>query len=520
MFKKKAVNDKQILIFVRLIDASKKFLVFLALLGQLVSILPQKTIQAQAITHEKEEYIEEYDDIKVNRDMFANIEKSDIAVDIEIESMRSLNEKVFRKLDGTYEVSIYPDVVHYLENGQYKDIDNTFVETTKELKNKSNAFDIKFPKTLTSNETIKLSQDDYKINWKLINSQTSVFKTSNESNKNSNKSVLSKTSSSILYENVLPNTDIEYVLSGSKIKENIYLKSYSENMKFVFEYDVSNLTLVQENNNIVFKNSQGEIVFSFSGLYMIDAEYNTSENIILSSKQVSKDVYEVTVIPDDEWLKTAIYPVLIDPTIVNPTIPMALVDTYVLQSSPSSNYHNSYLMSIGGGSGTEARGLMKFNLPTLLNDQVITYAHVEFIRTNFTQNTFQINIFKNTSDFNVTTVTWNNGRPTYNSNEVIDYYGYITGNTRVIFDVTKTVKEWQAGLSPNYGFTLAADDLTGEYKGFYQYDNSPAYRPIIRIGFENLSGLKDYWTYTSQDIGQVGTGYISDYTGNFYFCQK
>ena len=135
MFKKKAVNDKQILIFVGLIDASKKFLVFLALLGQLVSILPQKTIQAQAITHEKEEYIEEYDDIKVNHDMYANIEKSDIAVDIEIESMRSLNEKVFRKLDGSYEVSIYPDVVHYLENGQYKDIDNTFVETTKELKN-------------------------------------------------------------------------------------------------------------------------------------------------------------------------------------------------------------------------------------------------------------------------------------------------------------------------------------------------------------------------------------------------
>lgn len=235
--------------------------------------------------------------------MYANIEKSDIAVDIVIESMRSLNEKVFRKLDGSFEVSIYPDVVYYLENGQYKDIDNTFDESTKELKNKSNAFDIKFPKTLTSNETIKLSQDDYKINWKLINSQTSVFETSNESNKNSNKSVLSKTNSSIMYENVLPHTDIEYVLSGSKIKENIYVKSYTEHMKFVFEYDVKNLTLVQENNNVIFKNNQGDVVFSFSGLYMIDAEYNTSENITLSSKQVSKDVYEVTVIPDDEWLK-------------------------------------------------------------------------------------------------------------------------------------------------------------------------------------------------------------------------
>lgn len=376
MFKKNAVSDKQILIFVRLISASKKLLVFLALIGQLVSILPQKTIQAQSIIEEKEEIIEEIDVDDFNHNKYADVLQSDIPVDVEIESMRSLNEKVFRKLDGSYEVSIYPDVVHYLDNGKYKDIDNTLEEATKELKNKSNAFDIQFPKTITANERIKLSLDDYRINWRLVNSQTSLFKTSSETQDKSNKSELAKLTSSIMYENVLPDTDIEYVLSGSKIKENIYLKSYTENMEFVFEYDIKNLTLVQDNDGVVFKNNQGEVVFSFSGLYMIDAESNTSENIILSSKQISKDVYEVTVTPDDEWLRNAVYPVLIDPTIVNPTIPMSLVDTYVLQSNPSANYHTSYLMNIGGGYGTEARGLIKFNVPTLLNDQVITYAHV------------------------------------------------------------------------------------------------------------------------------------------------
>jgi RHS repeat-associated protein len=519
MFKKKAVNDRQILTFVRLIDASKKFLVFLALLGQLASIIPQKTIQAQTMIDEKEEIIEVSEDQAFIQNNFADVNKSDIPIDVEIESMRSLNEKVYRKIDGSYEVSIYPDVIHYLENGKYKDIDNTFVETEKELKNRSNVFDIKFPKMITAHEKIELSQEDYQINWRLINSETSVFKTSTSTQSKSDKSELSKTNSSIIYENVLPDTDIEYVLSGSKIKENIYVKSYSENLKFIFEYDVKNLTLVQENNSVVFKNNQGEVVFSFSGLFMIDALHHISEDIEISSKQISKDVYEVIVTPNDEWLKTAVYPVIIDPTIVNPTIQMSLVDTYVLQSSPSSNYHTNSVMRIGGGSGTEARGLMKFNLPTLLNDQVITYAHVEFVRTSLSTNAFQVNIFKNTSDFNVTTVTWVNNRPTY-QNEVVDYYSYLTGNTRAIFDITKTVKEWQAGLSPNYGFTLIADDLTGEYKQYYQYDNSLAYRPMIRIGFENPSGLKDYWTYTSQDIGQVGIGYVSDYTGNLTFVRN
>jgi RHS repeat-associated protein len=165
---------------------------------------------------------------------------------------------------------------------------------------------------------------------------------------------------------------------------------------------------------------------------------------------------------------------------------------------------------------------MKFNLPTLLNNQVITYAHVEFIKTAVAQNNFQLNIFKNTLDFNVTSVTWSNsnGGQIYNPNEVVDYYSYSTGNTRMIFDVTKTIKEWQAGISPNYGFTLAAKTLSGEYKDLYQNDSSTSNRPVIRIGFENPSGLKDYWTYTSQDLGQVGMGYISDYTGNLTFVRN
>lgn len=46
MFKKKKLSEKQILIFVRLINASKKFLVFLAILGQLVSVVPQRIVHA------------------------------------------------------------------------------------------------------------------------------------------------------------------------------------------------------------------------------------------------------------------------------------------------------------------------------------------------------------------------------------------------------------------------------------------------------------------------------------------
>ncbi|MDY0294809.1 MAG: DNRLRE domain-containing protein, partial [Acholeplasmataceae bacterium] len=520
MFRKKAINDIQVLILVRLIDASKKFLVFLALLGQLASIVPQRIIQAQSIDSELQENIIEYDTTDFNFDEYADVKKSDIPADFEIESMRSLNEKVFRKMDGSYEVSIYPDVVHYVDNGKYLDIDNTLEESTNSLKNKSNRFNIEFPKLFSANEKIKLSQDGYKINWRLLNSQISVFKTTNNKHDKTDKTELIQTTSSIIYENVLTNTDIEYILTGSRIKENIHIKSYSENLVFVFEYDVKNLKLIQSEEGIVFKNHQGDVVFSFSGLFMIDSENNISEDVKILSKQISEDIYEVTVSPSDEWLKTAVYPVIIDPTIVNPTINMSLVDTYVSQSSPTTNYHASTIMRIGGASGCETQGLVKFDLPELVMNQVITYAHLEFIRPSISVNSFQVNIYKNTSDFDISTVTWVRDKPSFDTNEVIDYYNYNAGITQVIFDVTQTIKEWQETPSSNFGFTLAADDLTGEFKDFYQYDSISSNRPIIRIGYENPSGLKDYWTYTSQDIDQVGTGYISDYTGNLTFVRN
>lgn len=50
MFKKKSLKDQQILVLVRLINASKKTLVFLALLGQLWNIFPWSILQVKAET--------------------------------------------------------------------------------------------------------------------------------------------------------------------------------------------------------------------------------------------------------------------------------------------------------------------------------------------------------------------------------------------------------------------------------------------------------------------------------------
>ncbi|HBI04672.1 MAG TPA: hypothetical protein DDY49_11660, partial [Paenibacillaceae bacterium] len=48
----------------------------------------------------------------------------------ELENKREKNVKHFLKEDHTYEAVLYPLPVHYQEDGQWKEIDNTLVETT------------------------------------------------------------------------------------------------------------------------------------------------------------------------------------------------------------------------------------------------------------------------------------------------------------------------------------------------------------------------------------------------------
>ena len=60
---------------------------------------------------------------------FNDVAASEIPLDVEIESLRTTDQKVFKKIDGTYEVAIYPDTVHYLKDGAFIDIDNTLVES-------------------------------------------------------------------------------------------------------------------------------------------------------------------------------------------------------------------------------------------------------------------------------------------------------------------------------------------------------------------------------------------------------
>jgi hypothetical protein len=139
----------------------------------------------------------------------------------------------------------------------------------------------------------------------------------------------------------------------------------------------------------------------------------------------------------------------------------------------------------------ECRGLLYFYIPTAIMDKTITYARLNFAKTEAVTNGAQINAYKNTENFTSSGATWNN-KPSYNS-RVVDYYT-VDSDTFFRYDITRSVKEWQAtGNTRTTGFTFKLDENYGSLNVVSQMGASEGYRPVITIGYEEPSGLKDYW---------------------------
>jgi RHS repeat-associated protein len=448
---------------------------------------------------------------------YLTVDPLDVPLVSEDVSRRTENEKHFRKLDGTYEVSIYDEAVHYYKDGKWEDIDNSLQLDVKSntYVNKANKFEVNFPKNITGNQSISVNIDNYNVSWNVLDIEGNKNAFVKEMSKKSGESTLrdiEKISSSVVYQNIMKQVDLEYVVSGSRIKENIILNEYVPDFQLAFQYNLKELQIIDIDGRISFVNDDNEVIFTIGDLFMMDQVGNISNDVFLDYKIISKNTYEIILTVDDEWLRNATYPVLIDPTLDSRVTPISIYDTYVSQANPDTNYYNSTEMIVSGTSvASQYRGLIYFIIPPSVMNQAITYSHM-YMSPKTVTNGSQINLHKNIAGFSSAAVTWNN-RPSIETS-VIDYHTIITGNP-YIFDITEAVKEWQAtGNNVTTGFTIGLDENYGKTNIFYQKEINDYRKPVITIGYEDPSGLKDYWTYTSQDMGMLGAGYISDYTGN------
>lgn len=265
----------------------------------------------------------------------------------ELNEKRERNIKHFLKDDMTYEAVEYALPVHYEERGQWKDIDNSLVETKEEdvnnketlnsetaessedkniildsldkakefvvskvngnnnsvLENKENDFKVKFSKKSSSKNLVKVQKDKYEISWNLENAEKTDSKIEQVDenkidlniekfvdDKIKNDKVLSK--KSLLDKNKIKNTLIENENKKTlkKIQSGVNYTDILPDTDLRYDLVSNNIK-----ENIILKKpiSNPEFRFNINAKNLVPKLQQDKSIIFYDEKDTSKAVFKI-----------------------------------------------------------------------------------------------------------------------------------------------------------------------------------------------------------------------------------
>lgn len=475
----------------------------------------------------------------------ASLESDTIAEDIqimgEITGKRESNVKHFRMSDGSISAAVYPYEVHYEdEQGMLEDIDNTLEEEDDEndkvLSNKKNETFVKFMKKGNSNKlyTIVQGKNQIKVSIDGVSKAEAEVEHSEEQNVSGNPYVLQNLSSRVSYADILEHTDIEFKLIGKELKENIILKEKVEFNELIYNYHLNgSMDVVQKDEKtiVLYEADTENQVMEVTAPVIWDAAGNYYDALKLEVLEEKNSKVQIRL--SWELDENAVYPVTLDPTLSFSTNRNQIQDTHIIKGYPSTNYdYNNHIRVRNDG-----YAMVRFPTPELGSGDKIIKA--QLVLTPYGRFDNSLSIYTNENSFNPalyitahkilrsweeTTATYNNVNPDsgfYDSNA--HSYRVVDGDdSYYAWDITRLANEWTEQGVANYGILLKYDAPPSNgstFDSFFcstngAFTDSSAW-PQILYQYINTTGLEDYYSYHTQDLGYAGTGYTNDLTGNF-----
>ena len=481
---------------------------------------------------------------EIQNEIIEPIEQEDSVVeDLEIDSNVIEEENIE---DAILETQEEVEVVASQPETSNKALDSRLeAERNKETKvytNKTGNANITFTNKTSGYNLGSMESKGYTITWGLLNSRASDLKVTNSEAK-ANKIEGKKASeieihipqTTLEYADILENINIRYSVEPERIKEDIVLANKTAiNNELQFIYNVASLKmkLLEDKNIIVYDGKEDNVIFTIQAPFMYDNNTEFSGDIELKLEEQGYGTYILTLIPSKEWLEAEerIYPVTIDPSINTSLYWSDIQDTFIYPGDQGNMTRGgAQVMRVGNGWENPCRPMIKFTLPQELKsgDQVIG-AYLSLVNYSnmdgFVMPTDEriINVHKITADWGEHTATWNNSCNNYDT-RVVDYNRYKYNGTYQahMWDITSIAKEWYT-TGNNYGVMLKepTEYTAGssvKHPVYFSSDTNVAwidYRPMVQIIYRNQTGLEDYLSYHSVDVGRAGTVYTNDYNGN------
>ena len=323
--------------------------------------------------------------------------------------------------------------------------------------------------------------------------------------------------SEIEYVDPITGLHVRYVLSGKSLREFITLQERpDEPVAYTVELANNELTPVTEDGKIIFRNAQGEDVFNIAQPVVYDAA--GEESLALGEVVETADgEYQYIIVPDQAWLQTAQYPVVVDPDI-GISFKVDGDSGFINEKnkgSVSKKTGANYLLKVGYSPTYKYRSFVKLGttaisgLPLKTGD-VIIKSTLNLKMHNDNQS-IPIDLHEVTGYWIDSTLCWNN-RPNYTDSKVESVAYSAKEGKYNNWDITDLMRAWRAGTKDNHGVMLKlAEENTNNYVEYASdANNFSGYFSIIYL---NVTGLESYFSYHSQSVGRAGTGHVNDFTG-------
>ena len=457
-------------------------------------------------------------------------------------SKREQYVKHFRMSDGSYRATQYEVPVHFIQDGEWTDYDNTLTEvdadtedgetaSNKDLTNILADYSVRLSKKTNGKKFVRIEKDGYKLSW-YYTKANKVTAQITEITGDGDETTLEKLSSQVVYEEVYKDTDFEYIVGSEGLKENIILKSDNTQTEFVAEYKANGLTPVQvDDKTIELRAEDGTVIYTINAPYMTDANMEYSDGITLTLSNVKNNKFTVTTTLDEDWLNNndREYPVTVDPVIKASQHYTAMASAFVGNLYPNRCYatystNDSGSMYVGKiyGYGQTESYLQFSTLPTLgVADKVVNaVASIYLLSCDVG---LQVDVKRVKESWSRTSITWNN-KPESDSS-IVDYIELQEEDEhmRANFEITDLVRSWYVNGDTNYGISLTTQKTTSSkayfLNSYFNEGGQREGRPILYVDYRNMSGYEDYWSYTGVSAGRNGAVSVNNFNGNAVFTQ-
>ena len=544
----------------------QKFLAFFLAIALSLTLIPAQVLAIE-IDQRKES-------LQIERAEAASAEPAqDAEIVSEIPSGRDAYQKEFLLSNGQRMLAVYPTAVHYQENGQWEEIDNTLRAERQNgntvYRNTAGAWDVALPAQMDARQAVSVEQDGYRLSFRFAGSlrripgaelyaaatdraaeisslpdsvtealplergesiqtaeirdaQATVDTVQAESSWDAMQRQIRPEGmhSVVEYASIYENTDLKYDLTAEKLKESVIIRQKDEAL-LGYRYHLGSqglrLALQEDNSILAYAADAGEDarpVYYMPAPFLVDENEAYCDDVQVRLLETAEG-YDLYYLLPGEWMadSSRAYPVVLDPVLQPVANTSTIRDQSIFEVDQFSHYWGMVECGWTPRHGRE-RIFMKFkNLPKLTSADVIVNATVSMLKCGV-DDPIDIEAHQVNGDWDSATITWSN-QPSHNAN--IEDFQTVSAEKWYTWTITNIAQSWYED-NRNTGVMFKMPDWveagSEHWEQFYSSDYSPAYSPVLTISYINNCGLESIWDYTAQSAGTAGTGQINNYTGN------